>query len=227
MSSATELEPALRVEGLRHRYGDDVVLDLSDWSVTKGTDCVVLGPSGSGKTTLLHIVAGLTRATEGSVWVDGVEIGGLSAAQRDRFRARKIGLVPQRLHLIGAITVADNLRLARRLAGQPAADDRVTELLERLGVASLADRKPDALSQGQAQRAAVARALINDPALLLADEPSAALDETNAETVIGLLQEAARSSGATLVVATHDRRIAGRFEQQVSLQPGAALGAVA
>ncbi len=225
MSPPAELEPALQVEGLRHRYGNDVVLDLGSWSVGKGADCVVLGPSGSGKTTLLHILAGLTQASEGRVHVDGVEIGGLSPAERDRFRARRIGLVPQRLHLIGAITVADNLRLARRLAGLPPANARVTDLLDRLGVAALAGRRPDALSQGQAQRAAVARALVNEPALLLADEPTAALDERNAETVIDLLHGAARASGATLVVATHDRRIADRFGQQLPLQDVSASGA--
>ncbi len=227
MSQTAELEPALLVEGLRHRYGGDVVLDLGAWSVAKGATCVVLGPSGSGKTTLLHILAGLTQASAGRVCVDGVEIGRLAPAERDRFRARKIGLVPQKLHLIGAITVADNLRLARRLAGLPPAQSQVTDLLDRLGVGALAGRRPDALSQGQAQRAAVARALINEPALLLADEPTAALDERNAETVIDLLRDAAQASGATLVVATHDRRIAGRFEQQLPLESGAVSGAAA
>ena len=215
-------DAAVLVSGLRHRYGTAPALKLESWQVARGTRCLVLGPSGSGKTTLLHILAGLTTASEGSVTVDGVEVSALSATERDGFRARHIGFVPQRLHLIGAITLADNLRLARRLAGLPADDTRIGALLARLGVASLADRRPDALSQGQAQRAAVARALVNEPALLLADEPTAALDEDNAETAIALLEEAAEASGATLIVASHDRRIAGRFAQTLPLQVEAA-----
>ena len=218
-------ESAVRVEGLRHRFNDDVVLGLERWQVPKGDSCVVLGPSGSGKSTLLHILAGLARASEGQVFIDGVELGALSPTDRDRFRARHVGIVPQKLHLIGAVTVADNLRLARRLAGLPGADTSITALLGRLGVSALSERRPDSLSQGQAQRAAVARALINEPVVLLADEPTAALDERNAETVIDLLLEAARDSKATLIVATHDRRIAGRFAQQLSLDQDSTSGA--
>ena len=210
----------MRVEGLRHRYGAATVLALDGWQVPAGADCIVLGPSGAGKTTLLHILAGLTAPSEGSVEVEGQVLTALPPAALDRFRARRIGFVPQRLHLIGAITVADNLRLARRLAGLPRNDDAALGLLDRLGIADLAGRRPAALSQGQAQRAAVARALVNAPALLLADEPTAALDEENAAAVIDLLQESARASQAALVIASHDRRIAGRFRYQLALGTG-------
>ena len=207
----------VEVADLRHRYAGRSVLALAEWEVRRGARCLVLGRSGSGKTTLMHILAGLAVPSEGQVCVDGVEVSALAPGARDRFRARHIGLVPQRLHLIAAITVADNLRLARRLAGLPAAEPRIGELLARLGVAELAGRRPDTLSQGQAQRAAVARALVNEPALLLADEPTAALDDGNAEAAIDLLQEAAVAGGATLVVASHDRRIAGRFDERLLL----------
>ena len=213
--------PAVEVAVLRHRYGGHTVLQVEDWRVPRGADCVVLGPSGCGKTTLLNILAGLTTPSDGRVCVEGVETTALSPAAMDRFRARRIGLVPQRLHLIAAITVADNLRLARRLAGLPPDEDRLRDLLSRLGVGELAGRRPHALSQGQAQRAAVARALINQPALLLADEPTAALDDKNAEGVITLLREAARANGATLIAASHDRRVAGLFQQQLVLEAGA------
>ena len=186
---------------------------------------MILGPSGSGKSTLVNILAGLTAPSEGRVAVDGVETTTLRPAARDNFRARRIGLIPQRLHLIGAISVSDNLRLARRLAGLPPDEGRIADLLERLGVAGLAGRRPNALSQGQAQRAAVARALVNEPVLLLADEPTAALDERNAETVIELLQEVAQANGASLVSATHDRRIADRFLQRLTLGPDGQAGA--
>ncbi len=218
MLATQETSPALRVEGLRHRYGSATVLELDGWQVPAGSDSIVLGPSGAGKTTLLHILAGLTTPSEGHVEVDGQALAALSAAGLDRFRARRIGFVPQRLHLIGAISVAENLSLARHLAGLPPNDEAASRLLERLGIAELAGRRPSGLSQGQAQRAAVARALVNEPALLLADEPTAALDERNAETVIELLQESARASEAALVVASHDRRVAGRFRYQLSLE---------
>lgn len=210
---------AVEVEGLRHRYGAAVVLALDELRVSRGASCLVEGRSGSGKSTLLNILAGLTLPQQGKVRVDGIEVPDLSDAARDRFRARTIGLVPQRLHLIGAISVADNLRLARRLAGLPAAEARLDELLGRLDVGDLASRKPADLSQGQAQRVAVARALINDPAVLLADEPTAALDDPNAAGVIDLLREAAEASGATLVVASHDRRIRAGFTQRLELGP--------
>ena len=210
----------MRVEGLRHRYGAATVLALDAWQVPAGADCIVLGPSGAGKTTLLHILAGLTAPSEGLVEVEAQALAALPPAALDRFRARRIGFVPQRLHLIGAITVADNLRLARHLAGLPRNDEAALRLLDRLGIADLAGRRPAALSQGQAQRAAVARALVNEPALLLADEPTAALDEENAEAVIDLLQESARTSQAALVIASHDRRIAGRFRYQLALGAG-------
>jgi len=210
-------EAAIEITGLSHRYGAETVLALDRWRVARGARCLVLGPSGSGKTTLLNILAGLATPSAGQVRVDGVELGGLGPAERDRFRARHLGLVPQRLHLIAAITVADNLRLARRLAGLPDDEARIRALLEQLGLAALAGRRPDALSQGQAQRAAVARALVNQPVLLLADEPTAALDEANAEAAIGLIEAAAKAGSATLVVASHDRRIAKRFPEQLSL----------
>lgn len=224
MVSAEETKPALRVEGLRHRYDAATVLELDGWQVPAASDCIVLGPSGAGKTTLLHILAGLSAPSEGSVEVEGQALTALPPAALDRFRARRIGFVPQRLHLIGAITVADNLRLARRLAGLPPNDEAALGLLDRLGIADLAGRRPAALSQGQAQRAAVARALVNAPALLLADEPTAALDEENAEAVIDLLQESARASRAALVIASHDRRIAGRFRYQLALGAGRGRG---
>ena len=225
MAGAQEATPAVEAAGLRHRYDREAVLDIDDWRVPRGSHCVILGPSGSGKSTLVNILAGLTTPSEGRVTVDGVETTSLRPAVRDRFRARRIGLIPQRLHLIGAISVADNLRLARRLAGLPPDEGRIADLLVRLGVADLAGRRPDALSQGQAQRAAVARALVNEPVLLLADEPTAALDERNAETVIDLLQEAAEANQASLVAATHDRRIADRFVQRLTLGPNGRAGA--
>ena len=156
MQTTAENAPAVEVEGLRQRYAGATVLELAAWRLPPGSRCLVHGASGSGKTTLLHLLAGLTRPSAGRVSVAGEEISAMSPGARDRFRARRIGLVPQRLHLIEAISVADNLRLARRLAGLSPDEAGIAALLDRLGVAALAGRRPAALSEGQAQRAAVA-----------------------------------------------------------------------
>lgn len=214
----------LRIEGLQHSYGEDLVLALDSWTLPRGARCLVQGASGSGKSTLLHILAGLIVPSSGQIEVAGVEVSALAPAARDRFRARHIGLVPQKLHLIGAITVADNLRLARRLAGRANDEAALQRLLARLDLDDLADRRPDRLSQGQAQRVAIARALINQPALLLADEPTAALDDDNAAAAVALLRQAADLHQSTLVVATHDNRIGAQFDERLSLDP-AGIGA--
>jgi putative ABC transport system ATP-binding protein len=156
---------------------------------------------------LLHILAGLTRPTVGSVTVNGTDLAALSESARDRWRGRNVGLVPQRLHLVAALDVRDNLRLAQTLAGLRVDDDRVTALLEAVGVIEFSRRLPSQLSQGQAQRVAIARSVINRPALVLADEPTANLDDAHAAQALELLRGQAIEARATLVVASHDARV--------------------
>lgn len=217
MPTQHEGAPGLRVTDLRHSYGKDQALTLPTWDLAPGGHCLVRGPSGSGKTTLLHAIAGLVTPSAGTIALGNTEITALAAAARDRFRARHIGLIPQTLHLIPAITVADNLRLARRLAGLDQDEARLRGLLDRLGLAALADRRPKQLSQGQAQRAAIARALVNAPRLLLADEPTAALDDENARAAADLLRDMATAQDATLIVASHDNRVSDRFDAHLVL----------
>ena len=193
--------------GLAHRYGDATVLRVDQWQAEAGEHWLLAGASGSGKTTALHVLAALTTPTTGIVIVGGTDLGGLSGAARDRWRGRNVGLVPQRLHLVGALDVADNLRLAQYLAGARDDSARVRILLESVGVADLARRYPRELSQGQAQRVAVARAVVNRPALVLADEPTANLDDAHAAATLDLLRAQCLASGATLVVASHDARV--------------------
>jgi putative ABC transport system ATP-binding protein len=207
----------LCVRGLRQRYDGRSVLSIDEWSVPQGEASLVLGPSGSGKSTLLAIIAGLLAPTEGSIEVAGTKVTALAPRERDRFRARDVGIVLQRLHLIGVIGVRDNLRAARRLAGHDRDDARIDEVLASLGIADLAPRRAATLSVGEAQRVAIARAVVNRPKLILADEPTAALDDANCDRAIALLMEQAAECGATLVVATHDRRIAGRFARRLDL----------
>jgi putative ABC transport system ATP-binding protein len=208
---------ALEVRGLRQEYAGRTVLSVPQWDVAAGEASLILGPSGSGKSTLLSIVAGLASPTAGSVKVAGTEITGLPPARRDALRARTIGLVLQTLHLIGVLSVRENLRLARRLAGLAPDDAHVEALLQTLGIASLAHARARELSVGEAQRVAIARAMVNRPALLLADEPTSALDDANCEKAIALLQSQAAACGATLVVATHDQRIRTRFTHRLEL----------
>lgn len=193
--------------GIEHRYGANVVLRVPNWSAAAGEAWLLAGPSGSGKSTLLHILAGLTVPSTGSVMVAGTDVRSLPAGKRDRWRGVNVGIVPQRLHLVGALDVADNLRLARRLAGLPPDEARILALLEAVHVAQFARRYPRALSQGQAQRVAIARAVVNRPALLLADEPTANLDDAHADAALELLRGQALEAGATLVVASHDARV--------------------
>ena len=195
------------LSGILHRYGAVTAVEVPEWRAAAGDAWLLAGQSGSGKTTVLHILAGLTRPTVGSVTVNGTDLAALSESARDRWRGRNVGLVPQRLHLVGALDVRDNLRLAQTLAGLRVDDDRVTALLEAVGVIELAQRLPSQLSQGQAQRVAIARSVINRPALVLADEPTANLDDAHAAQALELLRGQAIEARATLVVASHDARV--------------------
>jgi ABC-type lipoprotein export system ATPase subunit len=210
-------ELAFTLKHLRHAYDGQQVLRLDHWSVAEGEHCLVLGPSGSGKTTLLHVLAGILAPSEGSVSVAGQDLDELRAFELDRFRGRNIGIVFQRLHLISSLTVLGNLLLAQYLAGARQDIGGAHLLLTGLGLADKAHSRPHALSFGQLQRAAVARAVVNKPRLILADEPTSNLDDANAAAALDLLLAQAQSCNATLVIATHDRRIKDRFEHRITL----------
>jgi putative ABC transport system ATP-binding protein len=207
----------ISVRGLAHRYGVVEALRLGEWNVAQGERWLVLGPSGCGKTTLLHIVAGLVRPSEGQVEVSGENLGRLDAPRLDRWRGTTVGIVLQALHLLKHLSVRDNLRLAQYLAQVPQDDARIADTLGALGVGQKAERRPSELSQGEQQRVAIARAVVNRPKLLLADEPTANLDDAAAGKVVDLLSEQAARYGATLVVATHDARVKGKFRERLEL----------
>jgi putative ABC transport system ATP-binding protein len=207
----------ISIEGLRHRYGDRQVLALDAWRAAVGEHWLVLGASGSGKTTLLGVLGGLLRPSEGRVTVAGQDLASLSEPALDRFRGRHVGFVPQKLHLVGSLGVEDNLVLAQYLAGLPQDRARAREVLGALGLAERAAARPAELSHGQAQRVAVARAVINRPGLILADEPTSNLDDAHCAQAIELLESQAAACGATLVVATHDQRVRARFPHRVEL----------
>jgi len=190
----------ISIRGLAHRYDGLPVLQLEQWHVAAGERWLVIGPSGSGKTTLLHLIAGLVRPSAGEVSVKG-----------------SVGIVFQALHLVGHLSARGNLRLAQYLARAPQDDRRIDETLIALGVADKADRRPAELSQGERQRVALARAVVNRPKLLLADEPTANLDDAAAARAIELLLAQADRHEATLVVATHDSRVKRHFVKTLQL----------
>lgn len=212
----------LQTSALTFRYRNGKPIAFPDWTAGAGEHWWLAGPSGSGKTTLLHLLAGLLRPASGEIRVAEQALTALTPAQLDRFRGRHIGMVFQRLHLLPALTVAANLELARYLAGLPQERTRVQATLERLDIADLADRPAHQLSQGQAQRVAIARAVVNQPRILLADEPTASLDEPNTERVARLLCDEAEACGATLVVASHDRRLRHWLPRRLELTEGRA-----
>ncbi|MBI4204243.1 MAG: ATP-binding cassette domain-containing protein [Betaproteobacteria bacterium] len=205
------------LKNLRHAYDGGDVLNIPAWDAESGAHWLVVGPSGSGKTTLLHILAGILRPTAGSVTVAGQDIGALPAAGLDRFRGRHIGIVLQRLHLVTSLTVMNNLLLAQYLAGLAQDKAHVNGLLASLELGDKAGAYPHELSHGQAQRAAVARAVVNQPQLLLADEPTSNLDDQRCWQALELLETQARACGATLVIATHDQRIKSRVSNHYAL----------
>ena len=207
----------ISVRGLAHRYGEAEALRLPQWSVAQGERWAVLGASGSGKTTLLHVIAGLVRPTEGEVEVSGEKLRKLDDARLDRWRGATVGIVLQALHLVRHLSVRDNLRLAQYLAHLPQDDLRIDDTLNSLGVGGKASRRPPELSQGERQRVAIARAVVNRPKLLLADEPTANLDDAAAVLAVDLLTEQAARHGATLVVATHDARVKTKFRERLEL----------
>lgn len=206
------------IQNLTHAYNGSTVLSVESWHAEQGAQWLMLGPSGSGKTTLLHVLAGILRPTSGQVTVAGQDMTALSPSAMDRFRGRNIGIVLQRLHLIDSLTVMKNLLLAQYMAGEAQDTSRVREVLASLDLGDKADARPHELSHGQAQRVAVARAVVNKPKLLLADEPTSNLDDIRCVQVLDLLLAQAKACGATLAIATHDQRIKSRVANHYELQ---------
>ncbi|WP_420317921.1 ABC transporter ATP-binding protein [Ekhidna sp.] len=207
----------LEIKGLNHTYDGSALINYPDWIVEEGNHAIILGYSGCGKTTLLHLIGGLMPPKEGLLKVAGEDLSKRSNASLDQFRGENIGIVFQKPHLVRSLTVKENLTLAQYLGIKKTNSNQVNQVLEKLGISELANRKIHQISQGQAQRVAIGRAVINHPKLLLADEPTASLDDENCEKVINLLKSQAEETGATLIVATHDHRVKSEFKNQLVL----------
>lgn len=205
------------IDNLSFGYSDHKILSIPHFEVKESQHLMVLGSSGSGKTTLLHILGGLLAPKQGKVTIGETEIYSLSGSQRDKYRGQNIGLVFQKAHLISALSVQDNLLLAQYLAGMVQDKGRVKEVLSELGLGEKIKKSVRELSQGEQQRVTIARALLNRPRVILADEPTASLDDKNAQKVIQLLQSQAEQYKASLLIATHDQRVKDQFELQLNL----------
>ncbi|WP_329112598.1 ABC transporter ATP-binding protein [Streptomyces sp. NBC_01353] len=201
----------VRLDGVRKEFGETSALDGVSLEIRSGEAVAVMGPSGCGKSTLLNMVAGLDRPTSGSVLVHGDELTGMNEKELALFRRRRIGMVFQFFNLLDDLPALDNVALAAQLTGTPAAQARrrALELLDELGIADRRGAYPAVLSGGERQRVAVARALMNRPALLLADEPTGAVDTRAGEQIMDLLLDL-NQIGQTLLMVTHDERMAAR-----------------
>ena len=222
--SATTAAAAVRCADLSRRYGegeasvlavDSVSLDFPHGQLTS-----IVGPSGSGKSTLMHVLAGLDRPTEGRAWVDGTEITSMGDSKLTELRRDKLGFIFQFFNLIPVLSAEENVTLPMRIAGNEADQGWLDGLLDTVGIADRRSHRPAELSGGQQQRVAVARALISKPAVVFADEPTGNLDSTSSAQVLELLRRSVDELGRTVVVVTHDPRVASYADRVVLLVDG-------
>lgn len=218
--------PAVRTDELWKIYDEgaarvEAVRGVS-LEVAHGDFVAFAGPSGSGKTTLLNLLGGLTHATKGRIWIDGLEITGLTDRELTHLRLERIGYVFQAYNLLPVLTAQENAEFTLLLRGVPENErrQRVRSLFARIGLTGLEDRRPGKLSGGQQQRVAVARAVVGRPALVLADEPTANLDSVTSEALLDVMEQLNREEGTTFVFSTHDQRVMDRARRLIQLVDG-------
>lgn len=222
------MNAAVEARGLEFAYGQTPALRGVDLQIGLGESVALMGPSGSGKSTLLHCVAGILVPDAGTLQVLGTDLTALGESSRARFRLKHLGLIFQLGELVSELTLEENVMLPLQLLGRSRQEARTeaAEMLERLGVAEVAGRRAGEVSGGQAQRGAVARALAPRPRLVLADEPTGSLDTVAADAVMAALVETSRDLGSTLLVVTHDHRVAAYLDRHVTITDGRVLTTV-
>ena len=206
------------IKNLHFSYNESTEFQFPDMNCSASETLLITGNSGKGKTTLLHLVGGLLRAKSGEVSIDGKNISVLSEKELDQFRGRNIGLVLQQSHFVASLNVLENVVLASWLATGKKATEKAKSLLKELDLEDQQHKLPSSLSMGQQQRVSIARALINEPKLLLADEPTSSLDDENASRVADLLAKLSKEYKASLVIVTHDQRLKDKFSNHINLQ---------
>ncbi len=208
----------VKLESISKKYGNVTALDGVDLSVDRGEMVSIMGPSGSGKTTLLNIIGCMDKPTSGRILVDGIDVASLSQKELTRIRREKIGLIFQQFHLVPYLTALENVMLAQYYHSIPDAKEAM-EALEKVGLGERAKHLPSQLSGGEQQRVCIARALINYPSLILADEPTGNLDEKNELIVVDILR-ALHRDGHTILIVTHDPEIGALAERSIRLEHG-------
>ncbi len=207
----------ISTSGITFSYSKDQLFHMPDLYCEAGSTILITGDSGKGKTTYLHILAGLLKPKTGEILIDKVNMVALSESKSDKFRGKNIGLVLQKSHFVASLTVLENLEMASWLATGKKNATRAKELLAKLDIANQVNKLPAQLSIGQQQRVSIARALMNGPKVLLADEPTSSLDDKNAEKVIKLLTDLSKEYEAALVIVTHDARIKEKFTNKITM----------
>jgi ABC-type lipoprotein export system ATPase subunit len=202
---------------LLFQYNSETRFEFSNLQCKAGETLLITGSSGKGKTTLLHLLGGLLQPTSGFVFINETNICALSSGKLDHFRGHNIGLILQKAHFIASLNVLENIELASWLTDKTMKNQKAKELLSLLGLDKFASKLPSQLSVGQQQRVSIARALINEPKLLLADEPTSSLDDENAKIVAELLAILAQKYNAALIIVTHDQRLKERFKTSIEL----------
>ncbi len=207
----------LITKGLIFSYNKSITFDFPDIHCEAGNHCLIMGPSGCGKTTLLHLIAGLIKPDSGKIIVQGTDTVGLKSGDADRQRGRNIGIIYQKPHFIQWLTAFENLQIARYLNNLITKNEDIIQLLGALNLQHKAKSKPSQMSQGELQRLSIARAVINRPSLILADEPTSSLDDKNCTEALTLLKRYADELQAGLVIATHDKRLLDYFPNRIFL----------
>lgn len=215
--------PLVELQSVRKSYTEPggkllPILDIEHFAVEPGEQVVIRGRSGCGKTTLLHSIAGLTTIDSGQVVIKGVNVADKAEVVRDRFRARNIGYVFQTFNLLQAFTALENVMLGMTFTGRPRSREQAIKVLDQVGLSHRLHHKPSALSVGEQQRVAVARALVNQPVLLLADEPTANVDPGHQQQVIDLLRETCREHQVAMILVTHATEVSDQFERVEQLE---------
>ncbi len=207
----------LRSQSVNFSYDGIYQFSFPDIHLLEGEDLLILGESGVGKTTMIQILAGLLKPSSGQLEFNGVQFHNLPSKELDHFRGKYFGMVFQNPYFVKNISILDNLLLSLYLSKNKENKKRAVELLEQVGLEHKANSKPNYLSQGEQQRAAIALAVVKNPRVILADEPTSSLDDVNCKKIINLLKEQAASTNASLIIITHDQRLKSQFDKSITL----------
>ena len=227
MTEGQEPDASVRLENVSKYYETAAqrvtALENMNWEVSPGEAVALMGPSGCGKTTILNLLGGMDRPTSGGIWVNGENVASMAERQLEQYRLHKVGFVFQFFNLIPSLSAVENLELPMLIAGRPPEERRARAeaLLESVGLRQKGFKRPEELSGGEQQRVAVCLALVNDPPLVLADEPTGNLDSANAKIISGMLVDLAKERGKTVIIASHDPKVVETFPRVFHMRDGA------